>query len=135
MLKPSLQVSLEYESFTTRHGLNLGQFSGFHARLTDSGNSAQIYKQKLLPLLRKDPAVFLSSDSPDTIIQLIGGYSNLIYRKNINLPQKNVSEYGWEQPVSDSDGRLFSYNIRRSKASTIDAMIDLSSWPLQKLCL
>jgi len=125
MLKPSNRVSFEYHLFTSRIGLYPGKFCGFHARLTDSGNTPETYHRMLSRLLSKNTIVFLSSDSPDIIIQMIGKHPNLYYRKHVELPQKKVSDCSWVATVPDSDGRLFSYNIHRSKESTIDAMIDL----------
>lgn len=133
MLKPSNKVSSEYQLFTSRIGQYPGQFCGFHARLTDSGNNPKTYYRMLSRLLRKKTIVFLSSDSPETIIQMIGKHPNLIYRKNVELPQKNVSDCSWLDTVPDSDGRLFSYNIHRSKESTIDAMIDLITLASSKI--
>lgn len=125
MLKPSNKVDVEYQSFIYRMGWSPGKFCGFHARLTDSGNKPKTYHQMLTRLLRKNNIVFLSSDSPDAILQMIGKHPSVTYRKHVVLPEKKISDYNWVASVSDSDGRLFNYNIYRSKESTIDAMIDL----------
>lgn len=125
MLKPSNKVSFEYQSFISRMGWYPGKFCGFHARLTDSGNNPKTYYRMLTRLLSDNNTVFLSSDSPDAILQIIGKHSSLTYRKHVVLPEKKVSDLNWVAAVSDTDGRIFNYNIHRSKESTIDAMIDL----------
>ena len=96
---------------------------GLHIRKTDFGNTVD--DNELFNVVKSSRnRFFVCSDDPDVNAK----FSNLpncsVYEKS-HFPSKYLNEKGWNEHTVDDQGREYFFNIERSQASIVEALIDL----------
>lgn len=96
---------------------------GVHIRKTDFGN--QLDSTKIFHLVKRDriSRYFVCSDD-ESAEKEFSALENVITFPKKNYVEKLV-DGGWTAKISDTEGRIFSYNVSRSRQSVIEAFADM----------
>ena len=130
------KIFLEYKRFSFRDEIDVaheqeknslglsGPYWGLHMRGGDARYSSHYYLfwRKIASLL--PGKVFLCTDDEE-LLGFFGKEKNIVTRKQIVLPEKIDSSAGWDSRTPDENGQILPYNVLRTKASVIDAVVDL----------
>jgi hypothetical protein len=110
------------KSFCDQH--NIGkQIKGVHLRKTDHGRQIDSDQVFLNILKDRKNGYFVCSDDKATEDKFNELKNVLIFPKTSYVEKLVVGE--WTTKIKDSEGRIFPYNVDRSKQSVIEAFIDL----------
>ncbi len=97
--------------------------NGLHIRKTDFKNHLNESVYENLILLKKDELFFLCSDDKKTEDKFLK-FSNVITFSKKEYPQKLI-EGDWNDRIVDPEGRVFNFNVSRSRQASIEAFIDM----------
>jgi len=96
---------------------------GLHIRKTDFGDT--VNDKELFNIVKNSTRRFFVCSDDAQVNERFSILPNCsVYIKN-NFPEKMISDAGWNQHTKDDQGRDFFYNIERSEASIVEALIDL----------
>lgn len=110
------------DSFCQRYSID-SSVLGMHIRKTDFGDTvddAGLFRLASTTAHR----YFVCSDDPE-VNRRFAALTNCVVFEKSSFPEKFVMDQGWNPNIEDSDGRTFPFNIVRSEASIIEALIDL----------
>jgi hypothetical protein len=120
--KIASNILLQAKFFCEQH--NIGKnIKGVHLRKTDHGrqiDSDQMFENILND---KKSGYFICSDDKDTEDKFNELKNVLVYPKTSYV--EKLIDGGWTTKIKDSEGRIFPYNVDRSKQSVIEAFVDL----------
>ncbi len=109
-------------AFCREQGID-GSVLGLHIRKTDFGNAVD--DQGLFKLVSESPnRFFVCSDDAEVNARFAALPNCAVFPKQ-SFPEKLVGEGGWNAQTIDNQGRVFGFNITRSEAALVDALIDL----------
>jgi hypothetical protein len=115
-------ILLPAKSFCDQHGIEKTT-KVVHLRKTDHGrqiDSDQMFENILND---KKSGYFICSDDKDTEDKFNELKNVLVYPKTSYVEKLVDGE--WTTKIKDSEGRIFPYNVDRSKQSVIEAFVDL----------
>ena len=96
---------------------------GLHIRKTDFG--ATVNDKELYSIVENsNKRFFVCSDDPEVNERFSLLPNCSVYSKTY-FPEKMIFDAGWNHQTKDDQGRDFFYNIERSEASIVEALIDL----------
>jgi hypothetical protein len=96
---------------------------GLHIRKTDFGNAVD--DDGLFKLASSTPhRYFVCSDDPEVNSRFSLLPNCVVYGKS-SFPTKLDGVGGWNSVTTDTEGRVFPFNIYRSEASIVEALMDL----------
>jgi hypothetical protein len=120
--KIASNILLQAKSFCKQHSIGKN-IKGVHLRKTDHGrqiDSDQMFENILND---KKSGYFICSDDKDTEDKFNELKNVLVYPKTSYV--EKLIDGGWTTKIKDSEGRIFPYNVDRSKQSVIEAFVDL----------
>ena len=71
----------------------------------------------------QDELFFVCSDDKETELKYME-FNNVISFAKLEYPKKLI-DGGWNDTITDSEGRVFNFNIDRSRQACIEAFIDM----------
>ncbi|MFY8016384.1 MAG: hypothetical protein ACOVN3_13140 [Limnohabitans sp.] len=115
-------IHAKASGFCLRNQINDSVF-GLHIRKTDFGSTVD--DNELFNVV-KDSAnrFFVCSDDAEVNARFSKLPNCCVYKKT-HFPSKMLGEKGWNDHTIDDQGREFFFNIDRSEASIVEALIDL----------
>lgn len=101
-------------------------FLGLHIRRTDFGDQADQFESSWHKLIDQagSTKVFVCSDDKVKEEQFAAQHSNVFYYAKTSYVEKLVPG-DWSTPITDSFDNVWPYNIKRSRDSVLEAMVDL----------
>ena len=115
-------ILMPAKSFCYQH--NIGKKTkGVHIRKTDNKRQIDANQMFLNILNDRKNGYFICSDDKDTEDKFNELKNVLVYSKTSYVEKFTDGE--WTTKIKDSEGRIFRYNVHRSKQSVIEAFIDL----------
>lgn len=97
---------------------------GIHIRKTDFKLFLNENKIEDLIKSNENKKFFVCSDDKNTEIKF-SNYKNVITIKKNSYAEKLNVDIGWNDNIIDNEGRIFDFNIKRSKESVIEAFLDM----------
>jgi hypothetical protein len=115
-------ILLPAKSFCDQHGIGKTT-KGVHLRKTDHGR--QLDSDQIFATIQTDRknGYFICSDDKITEDKFNELKNVIVYPKTSYVEKLVDGE--WTTKIKDSEGRIFPYNVDRSKQSVIEAFIDL----------
>ena len=115
-------ILLPAKSFCKQHNVGRGT-KGVHLRKTDHGR--QIDSNQMFETIQIDrkSGYFICSDDKATEDTFNKLKNVLVYPKTSYV--EKLIDGSWTTKIKDSEGRIFPYNVDRSKQSVIEAFVDL----------
>ena len=110
------------ELFCKKHAIST-KTKGIHIRKTDHKKQLDSDQIFLSILEDKDTDYFICSDDKPTEEKLKQLSNVKIYSKTSYVEKLVDGE--WTTPITDNQGRVFSYNVNRSRQSVVEAFVDL----------
>ena len=115
-------ILIPAKSFCYQH--NIGKKTkGVHLRKTDHGRQIDSDQMFSSILSDKKSGYFVCSDDKATEDKFNELKNVLVYPKTSYV--EKLIDGNWTTKIKDSEGRIFPYNVDRSKQSVIEAFIDL----------
>jgi len=100
------------------------EFSGLHVRRTD--HAYQLNEDEFISQINNDNKLcFVCSDEPTAEDHFKTNCDKVRVYPKTNYPELLVPEGGWNTVTKDEFGHQFAFNIKRSRESVIQAMVDL----------
>ena len=98
---------------------------GIHVRKTDYGKKPFISEDQLEVEIKNNPdsKYFICSDDKDTEMKFVK-HDNVLSFEKTSYAEKLV-DGGWNSNIVDDVGRSFTFNVNRTKESSIDAFCDM----------
>ena len=130
-LKPIIDM-VPFQSYITQaadrfiiENFNTKEFYGLHVRRTD--HAYQLNEEEFISQMNSNPnnLYFVCSDEQSAEEKFKNACDNVrTYPKQSYVEMLNP-EGGWNTVTSDEFGHQFAFNVKRSKQSVIEAMVDL----------
>lgn len=115
-------VAARAREFITAHGID-AHTVGLHIRKTDFGDAVD--DEALFQQVQVSPRrFFVCSDDP-AVNRRFAALPNCAVFDKAAFPEKLEAEGGWQQWITDTDGRRYPFNINRPDASVVEGLIDL----------
>lgn len=104
---------------------NNSEFFGLHVRRTD--HAYQINEDEFVDEINANPnqMYFVCSDDPQAELKFKNSCSNVRTYNKTSYVELYNPEGGWNTLTRDETGHQFPFNVKRSKQSVIEAMVDL----------
>ena len=100
------------------------QFNGLHVRRTD--HAFQIDEDEFIQKINEDGKLcFICSDDPDAEEHFKTRCPNVRVYPKTSYVEKLIPDGDWNTVTIDELGYMFDYNVKRSRESVLQAMIDL----------
>ncbi len=96
---------------------------GLHIRKTDFGNTVD--DKELFKLVQSSRNRFFVCSDDEAVNMRFSNLPNCSVYEKSHYPSKFLNEKGWNAQTIDDQGREFYFNIERSEASVVEALIDL----------
>lgn len=100
-----------------------GNVFGLHIRKTDFGD--RVDDNELYNLVRNHSSRFFVCTDSAEVSDRFAGLSNCCVFEKSHFPQKFSDDGGWNQWITDAEGRSFPFNIRRSEEAIVEGLVDL----------
>ena len=97
--------------------------NGIHFRKTDVPNQLDEGKIYELIVQNANTKYYICSDDKDTEIKFSILKNTVVFPKTEYV--KKLKDGGWNDSITDKEGRVFKFNVNRPKQSVIEAFIDL----------
>lgn len=121
-LKIRPEIKLRAESFCQNHQID-DSVLGLHIRKTDFGNSVD--DDALYQMVLDNPKRFFVCSDDAEVNRRFGQLENCHVFEKSHFPEKLLAQGDWNSWITDDQGRQFPFNINRSEAATVEALIDL----------
>lgn len=116
------EVFIAAKNFCIQHEID-DTVLGLHIRKTDFGNT--VNDEELYEIVKKSPKkFFVCSDDQEVNLKFSHLPNCSVFSKK-NFPSKMKTGKGWNENTIDDQGREFFFNIERSEASIVEALVDL----------
>lgn len=97
---------------------------GIHFRKTDFKIFLDENKVENFISTNKNTKFFICSDDKNTEIKF-SKYENVFINEKTHYAEKLNVDIGWNDNIIDNEGRIFDFNIKRSKESVLEGFIDM----------
>lgn len=100
-----------------------GEILGLHIRKTDFGDTVD--DKSLFNIVAQSPKRFFVCSDSQEVNERFASLPNCVVFPKQSFPEKMVAEGGWNSTTVDDQGRVFTFNIKRSEDAIVEALIDL----------
>ena len=94
-----------------------------HFRKTDFRNNYNESIYESIITTKNDELFFVCSDDMETELKFLQ-FPNVITFPKLEYPKKLI-EGKWNDTIVDSEGRMFSFNVNRSRQASVEAFVDM----------
>jgi hypothetical protein len=115
-------VAARTQEFVLRHGIDANTI-GVHIRKTDFGDAVD--DRALFEQVRTSPSRFFVCSDDAEVNQRFAQLPNCAVYEKTALPGKLDAQGAWQHWITDTDGRRYPFNVNRSEAAVVDALVDL----------
>lgn len=116
------QVARTAADFIARHRIDASVL-GLHIRKTDFGD--RVDERALQAQAAASPRRFFVCSDDALVNQRFAALPNCAVFAKTSFPEKLQQDAAWLHWTSDADGRRFPFNVSRSEASVVEALVDL----------
>lgn len=120
-LKINSELTEFINSFSDEN--NLKECFGIHLRMTDSPFKFDI--NKIHDHIKNSNNNFFICSDEKLVEKYLTKLKNVIVFNKTNYVEKLNSESDWRSRTSDTDGRIFDFNVNRNRISVIEAFKDM----------
>jgi len=120
------ELKISDNIFTDISKYDVSNCYGVHIRKTDYGRPLYIGENKLENEVKNNPdkQYFVCSDEKE-IEMRFKKYRNVLLFEKQNYVEKLRVNAEWKSNITDNMGRVFSFNVNRPKAASIEAFCDM----------